>query len=456
MELFEKNAANSTWKLKMTPYQQAVSKNFVSFYYDCDKFIESNRFKRFVEIVKRNITEMLVENNISTHNDNYSYDNANPDYMTVLGKVIYEITVDRENSEDKSLETDINTNNWIFYQGTIYKGMFKCVPLRQFANLWNVENMLKFLYEGAEDEPPKFAALAVGAITRSPEFQGIYNDAITRACYDFIRNQSLIEGLCDENWYNRLKKLTPEQTLSIAIRTYEYVLTDTEEFACSSMISSTDKELGLEFRKFLDACKSTANKNDKTNTLEQKNEQLSNIIETQKDEIQKLKAENASLQQTINGINASVEENRRLKKDVKAKDEKIESLTEKYNSLQEYVELLQSANNEVISDDADFQVDESVKNKRIVFIRAKDAENYNIFSKLAECYPNARFTDTLSGSINAAATDMVVLMVSSLPHRITYRAEGIAKGSNIKYIKCAYSNVNMVIKCVNAALTKGE
>lgn len=91
---------------------------------------------------------------------------------------------------------------------------------------------------------------------------------------------------------------------------------------------------------------------------------------------------------------------------------------------------------------------ETLKQKRIVFVRDRNKDSYKIFNKLKKEYPNSKVIDSSESSIDKNATDIVVIMTQYVCHNSYWYAKGSAKNKDIPIIHCRYINTDRVLDTI--------
>ena len=135
------------------------------------------------------------------------------------------------------------------------------------------------------------------------------------------------------------------------------------------------------------------------------------------------------------------------KKQAESQKGKYLKLVEKYQSLEEYVSLIEDAVDEEFADE-EIWVDEKVFQKKIIFIRESKYSNYAMMSKLLELFPNARFANSITADIDKQTADVVVLLTRYTKHGTYWGARDTSKRAGIPCIHCDNSNYNAIVKTI--------
>lgn len=126
-------------------------------------------------------------------------------------------------------------------------------------------------------------------------------------------------------------------------------------------------------------------------------------------------------------------------------------LSEKYEQLQEYTDLLIKAAEIEASQTDDITIDlpEEIRNKRIVFIRDQEHADYLIMQQLADYFPNARFSNGIASEASNKSTDMVILLTKYTCHGTYWSARDKSRSKKVPTLHCAWSRLENIKKTIN-------
>lgn len=141
----------------------------------------------------------------------------------------------------------------------------------------------------------------------------------------------------------------------------------------------------------------------------------------------------------------------KFNKAIKNLERNNKHLTEKYEQLQEYTDLLiKAAEIEATqTDDITIDLPEEIRNKRIVFIRDQEHADYLIMQQLADYFPNARFSNGIASEASNKSTDMVILLTKYTCHGTYWSARDKSRSKKVPTLHCAWSRLENIKKTIN-------
>ena len=424
-------------------FQIIVGKQCGSFYYDAEKFIQSKRFIRFENVVEQRIEE-LIQGIVESENNGLIPKTTKDFIKDAVISYTDEISLGLKISA-VPVVSDIDIIGTLLR--TSGYSVVRCVCPRVSA----IQMMMP---DGGDDNVTALYIEAILALLEETSlFNSIYSQALAKACYDYIQEHALSMQLVDENWFGKLKTFAEAETLTFLTRIFENVLSSADELAFLMLerqkASVIDKiQSANEYENEIVKLKQAIIKTNET--VEAQNEQLKKRDET----ITQL---NRQLFEVNNATVTKEDNTALLSQKLKKKDAELEQFREKYNELQAYADSLQ----QLLEDEPTYEeieipemtADELAKrlqNERIVFVRDKKNESYDVMAKLAELFPNARFTNCIASDINARATDLILVFTPYVCHGTYWNACSIARRKNIPLIAMKNTNVNIITQRINA------
>ncbi|MEE5994701.1 MAG: hypothetical protein V3G42_15980 [Oscillospiraceae bacterium] len=444
--------------LKFRTISDAFSDVIDSFYYDAETFVKSKRFQRFVQIFETDAQKMFQDMKI--HSDK---GNQHPKVSDILKDAIVDYTKirylqknndeEKENSESDTYETKEYLNGYYSIKMTSYD-LVKAVLNRIQSNLWILDMLDDGIVEWKEKkEEESFALNSIYRVLCSEIFLELYTNALQKACYDYIQQQAVVNELTDETWFRAVKNLSYRSIFHIMTKTFEYTLNAVEDRAALRMMCLDVKDSVPETLRQL------AIQEDRIEILEEKYQQeienLKVAIDAKEKKMQELTAECNSLKASNENRECSDKEKKQLQRELREEKEKYEKLYQKYQSALEYARQLSEIEKEESAEPENISVltdNTELQTKRIVFVRDKRNENYVMMKRLAEYFPNAKFTNCIASDINTQTTDMIVVLTAYVCHGTYWNADSIARRNGIPILPVANSNVGMIINRINDAI----
>lgn len=422
-------------------FQIIVGKQCSSFYYDAGKLIQSKRFKRFESLVEQRIEELIQ--GIVEPEDGGLAVRTTKDFIK---DAVFSYTDEVLSFSKTSVVHVSNDTDKIegFVRATGYS-IVKCVCPQVSA----IQIMIP--KKGDDDNVTELYIEAILTLVKSSMFDTIYQNALAKACYDYIREHALSMQLVDENWFGKLKTFSEAETLTFLTRIFENVLSTADELAFLTLESQKES--------VVQKIQSANEYEDEIVELNQTIKKINDVAQAQTEQLKKRDEIITQLNRQLceaNNATATKEDNTALlSQKLKKKDAELEQLREKYNELQAYADSLQQLleDEPTCEETPEQTADELAKNlqdKRIVFVRDKKNEKYDIMAKLAELFPNAKFTNCIASDINARATDLIFTFTPYVCHSTYWNACSIAKRKNIPLIAMKNTNVNIITQRINA------
>lgn len=414
-------------------------------------FKESKRFKRFCKLTEEKIDSILFRS--GAHKRQVGDCKGKPllfhdiCQFAVIDHFDCQFAGGKKDAPLEVIENDITQA----IRGNFYSA-FNTTADRNASSLWSYFHMLCGLQKDEQ------AAIDVVQTSASyilyKMWDEIYVEALEHACFDFIRLKAAEDKLTEDNWLTSLKQVTDEQILHIMSRTFETALFDVEDrtyfrLTCIGQDSGITKEI---CKRFI----SNEDVSDAAKELEQKQKQIETALSEDKAKCKQLEAENASLKVKYNSACSAFEKVKRLQRELTEEKKKNAELKAKYKSVVEYADSLSLEENETEAENEETTDLEKIRYKRIVFVRDKKHEGYVLFDKLAEIFPNAKFTNGIASDIDAQTTDLIVALTRYECHGTYWGAESYAKGKGIPFYKAGSANVDNIIKVVAEAFKKKE
>lgn len=435
--------------------------NVEAFYYDAKNFVNSNRFLRFVAMVDDGLKQMLKDMGMyQTYRDSAE----TPTFMQIVEDAIRTQSFDRYYEENRDNADEFSDEmKEIAKVADRYDRTGTSIELvgafldRGQSMLWLMEVLSDEETDWNEDDEDTYPRVLknIARVVCSDVFELLYRDALVRACYDYIHFHAVDKGLNETTWMATLKKLSYSQLLLIGTKAFEYTLYNVEDRAAYSMMCIDAKE------SLPDALRKLKRDEALVETLQRLRENdLSDFTDNllaKSNEIEELKRENAHLKSELENKDSSGKEVVKLQRELAKLRKQKDELQGKYDSAVKYADMLVDAADEslkvqepaqVNSEDAidTGQLAASLSDKRIVFVRDKRQQDYVLMNKLAELFPNARFTNCIASDINAKATDLIVCLTLYVHHSTYYKADSIARQKNIPMLNTKNANVGIITK----------
>ena len=425
----------------------AMRNHIDSFYKNADEFMRSKRFLRFVGIIECKVKEFLLD----LHSTKTSRDTGSTIHgesvsaREAVESCVYQhilVKCEKENDEPKEETERINGKLY----GTMnysLRSVLDIFPDRLYSNLWSLQGWFADagISKWAVDDEgePLVAKSAEIILDDNNLITDLYTDALHRTCFDYIV-RSAVESefqINGENWLSRLKNPTRAQVLYIMSGIYKRALHSIEDFSAYRLLYTEDADSPL--HKLLDkinANKAEQEQGDTVRRLEELLGKKDKALKAQEQENRELAKKLSAIEEKVTAESDAQRELRRIKGE-------YEKLQEKYDSLLYFAEQLEAPEDEAEADN--FVPDESFKRKRIVFVRDKKHEGYVIMQKLAEYFPNAKFTNCIASDINAQTTDLIVQMIPYVSHGTYWNAESIARRKEIPMFCINNTNFDTLI-----------
>ena len=409
----------------------AMIAHYERFNFDADKFTDTKRFKRFINIFEKKAGEIVANLNIvmiNSENDNIVKKANDFNFMKSIYAITKAYLCDKYSGKERKLEIGWLSMYEIYAKSTI----------RLFSTLGEVKQML----EERDALDIKLMLECINSSFTVDCFEPIYNMALYHACYDYISMQAAEKQLTQEDWFIKLKELDYHQTFQIMVKVFEYIVALTEDTAALRLIHNYHLKGDTVSKLLFQISKMKEEKEELDEAIMNKQE----FITTKDKEIANLRKQNADLQKQLNKNASDNQERTILRK--KLKEEKAENaeLQQKLASMQEYIELLSVKEEpetipEAAEDDAMLFTD-----KHIVFIRDKKNKDYILMKRLAERFPNANFTNAIASDIDIKTTDLIVQLTQYQGHSAYWKAAGVAKRNNIPVIAIANANFDVITR----------
>lgn len=440
--------------------KEAVHFHVTAFYNNYDEFTESKKFVRFMDFISKEIDNFFNGFGVLRATaDRRNITEARLGFKELVRDAIgFHTAIKCDKEED---ETQTNPQ-----LGTIsILNIIGKIPERTYSNLWYFNDIIKDA--GAEkialDEDGEPLVLQqIGLIltgydadTKQSVFDSVYEDALKRACYDYAVSKILINHLTEETWLVMIKKITPEQLITIAAKIFEYALHNAEDYAACHLIYSKDDKNGDSFFKDLINYVQDKEKFDSIKEEQDKIiEALNQTVKAKDEKIGILTEKYEQLNKMVTSFESDKQNTVELQKELKKIKEEYNKLNEKYDSLLQFTEQLEAPveEDEPQEDAAAMPLDETIRSKRIVFIRDKKYDNCFIMRKLYEYFYNAKFTNGIASEINANATDLIVVLTQYVCHGTYWGAKSISERKNIPMLNCRKVNLNTIVEQISKAI----
>lgn len=318
------------------------------------------------------------------------------------------------------------------------------------------------MYDYCKGEPNAETAyvilVQVSAILHDELYDELFEDAWQRAVYTFIKHAVRHDGLTENNWYNALKNVSTNDILTVLNDAFTNTVFNIEDRAGWDIIGLKSKEsLPNMLCKFSKSRYSVAAERQKAErqrrTFEKEIEKLKRVNEEQRERIHELQhpkthqessaAAKAARQQEYE----AAQEKAKMERQLEAERQRADELQRKYDDLLAFVESREEADDE--QEDTVVTGDILHSDKRIVFVRDKQAAGFTMMQQLAQCYPNAKFTNSIASDINSQTTDLIVALVAYTCHGTYWRAESIAKRGNVPLLCEKHKNINRINAAIN-------
>ncbi len=418
----------------------AINKHCKSFYADADPFTESKRFERFMDIFEDHASEFIKQLEISMMNSEdkrmqRTYDTS---FCESIKKVV------KAHIYTKYIETERQMpEDWLSLCD-----LYGDATLKPFSVLKEVVRLLK----EADSFDKELLICCVGAAFTNEQFSSIYYQAICHACYDYVCFQAVEKDLTSENWFKILKELDCHQTFRIIIKTFEYTVSIVEDSSALRMIHNYHMNEDTVSKLLL----KTITMKKELDELDDEMCQQQAAISAKGKEVRELKQANAELQRQLDTTASDIQERAKLQKKLKEEQERNRQLQEKVDSMQEYISLLTVKEDPETAPELPESDPSMYADRRIVFVRDKKNENYILMKRLAERFPNAKFTNVIASDIDIKTTDLVVQLIQYQGHSTYWKASGIAKRNNIPILVSTYANFDAITKQICNAFSEKE
>jgi actin-related protein len=180
---------------------------------------------------------------------------------------------------------------------------------------------------------------------------------------------------------------------------------------------------------------------------------LTELLAMKDRELEAQKQKNAELQKQINENREKDKRESEAQKELRKLQAKFEKLSARYESLLNYTTQLEAPDDDAVDEGVPLD-EELLKKQRIVFVRDKKHEGYVIMQKLADYFPNARFTNCIASEINAKTTDLIVQMIPYVCHGTYWGAESVAERKNVPMLSIRNTNPDVMIAKINEAIQR--
>lgn len=442
IKYFRENFYNCNYKSE--PEKEAyttVIAHYERFDFDTDKFTDTKRFKRFMNIFEKKAGEIVTNLNmvmISSENDNIVKKANDSNFMKSIYATTRAHLCDKYSGKEHKLKTGWLSMCEIYAKSTI----------NQFSILGEVKRVL----EEGDAFDAKLMLKCVNSSFTVDCFEPIYNMALYHACYDYVSMQAAEKQLSQADWFIKLKELDYHQTFQIMVKIFEYIVALAEDTAALRLIYNYHLKGDTVSKLLFQIGKIKEEKEELNKVITNKQE----LITAKDKEIADLRKQNADLQKQLNKNASDNQERAILRK--KLKEEKAENakLQQKLASMQEYIEFLSAKEEpetatEATEDDATLFAD-----KHIVFIRDKKNKDYILMKRLAERFPNANFTNAIASDIDIKATDLIVQLIQYQGHSAYWKATGVAKRNGIPILVSTHANFDTITRQICKELSGKE
>ena len=282
-----------------------------------------------------------------------------------------------------------------------------------------------------------------------PSFREIVEFQLRELCRYRIQSIAFIDKELNESTYYKKGLLKEDDCIGFLLELLDALIIEAEhviEYVYRSV--RNDTSIGMQIAEFKKQVECTQESYvNQINELNAQNkacrQQLANVETAYKEIEKKLFTANENavkpLRKEISDCNKKIEQ----------QTKKYKSLLAKYEALTEYAEQFEMAEDDTLS--VDISVDDipaEVFAKKIVFIREKQYSNYTMMRKLNQYFPNANFTNGVSGDIDMDTTDMVVLLTRYTKHGTYWGARDASRRAGLTCIHCAYTNISSIIKTI--------
>ncbi len=424
-----------------------------------DGFTESNRFKRFTDLVLDKISSLILSHYSPAQDDMITNKKGlNPMFVVadfLRAQIINEAYYTHRQNKDDELNMET-----IYEMEEGFLRHPKEVPPLATSILWMTDFIVSQSIKITDDDRFSYmtGASAVRFATDTESYDKTFEKSLKKACWEYVREQAVADLDMDvSNWYSRLKNISDAEAIKLLYRLHSILLpemensayiimekegfkdTDDGMFSAALRWSNADliRQQGLLQEEYKAECAKTQEKSEKINALNK--------------EVYSLKQTVAELRKNEKKASEAIEESNKDK-------EKLARLQEKYDSLMEYVEMLEQqeeaelpteeSNQEIIELKEDLKADEELRQKRVLFVRETEFSKFTMMSQLAEFFPNSRFTN--SAITGSEKPDIVVLLTRYVKHPTYFAVRDSAKAKKIPYLHCNCTNVNKVIENVRS------
>lgn len=441
-----------------SPAATIAFREITSFYHDADAFMTTKRFDRFASLIEDKIDKFIIDLNImSVSSSNFGKEVSRPSFYKCLKAGVVEHSV-RKLMEKKSDELDetVSIDHKDMRLSISFYNLINAIPEKVCSPLYDLSDIIgetvnydelykegTVTWQDKEFQSPILTPV-LNIVNDDDMFSILCRSCLERACYDFVHLQALEQKLVSESWFSTVKNITTEQVLWLMSVTFEHLMYEIETRAGCLCLYSMPKDSPAVFHELRDAKDTIENL---TEQLALKCEQALEVVGKRDREISDLKGECKQLRDKLQLRSDNADELLRLKRQFKAMEQENQQLKDKLASAEQYADELQKALNEPDAEpDTDTTIDLSeYSGKRIVFVRDKENENYVFLKRLAETFPNARFTNCIASEINARTTDLIVVFTSYVCHGTFWNAMSIAKRKNIPVLITYKANYDMIV-----------
>ena len=422
-----------------------------------EDFPTSKRFLRYKDDIKKKINDFLttsygvtatkngkeVEISKNTVNKMLTYPdyfkNGATNYFTYCFKCIID-----EDTDDK-LQLDVTSLPHICRYSVLWKEEAKLFTMLSSSgdeSLYDGEVILICLKEYLSNSgkvPPIV-----------PSIDKLMDLEFTELCYDYIREQEIIQHIDEYNWYRSCQLNTDADVFNF-IKRYTTVLYVSIEGIMKTLIdlyrnyNKNKKDPLIIQNANLKASESIMRKQ-----LERSERDLNRKIESLQKKLESERSKNSEYKKQIS--KAKSDSNKQYKSELHELDKQIKNSQHRYNELdtkyQEALERIQileelvEEQEEVTINDTNYCT-EFYQNK-FVFVRNRHTERYSIMKELSDLFPNAIFTDKFS-DLKPDLIDGIIFLTRYEKHGIYYKARDFCKTNNIKSVHCDTSNTERIL-----------
>ncbi len=387
---------------------------------------KSNRFNKYVHYKIRKILEKLINETFNDFLDAYGITLEHFIIISLLSYMKIGYTPDSDNISLLHFFSDIDSiiNSYVM-EMSINSAIFKNRDKDE------AESILKNIKESCEDKmmnDTKFIK----------NFTAIINKEIENCCIRFINSKRIDKNvnITSENYTLILPN--KREAMLILVDLFNVCYIEMERYFSSMVL---EQVISFKCKEEFDA-KSREFSEMKSEISKQNNEIIS--LRTN---VESLKNEKKRLLNTINDNKKEKEllnEIRELKKELKQKDLDIADLKSHNDSLNEQLNSIISSDDEEISG-----ISKVDTNKKYCFVLCPWPK---VMNEIQKEFPNAVFFEKPSSLSDNF--DLVIFMSTHLDHITYYAAKNQCRAKNIPYIHCNVTNIDGIKKKIAYAFEK--